>query len=112
MFVPYTWDGGLVKELREVEAKMGPMTCWRIKFVERAGVKMVDMLHKADPWEAADCERERCKLCKTKQKTGKNTSQSCTKRSIIDETSCATCVTREEEKIDSMEKTKLKANIK
>ena len=78
---------------------------------------MVDMLHKADPWEGADCERERCKLCYTKQKTGKNTSQSCTKRSVIYETSCATCVTRAEEKIDSLEieeqeKTKLKENIK
>ena len=71
MFVPYTWDGGLVKDLRAVETKMGPLTGWRIKFVERAGVKMVDMLHKADPWQGADCERDRCKLCKTKQKKEK-----------------------------------------
>ena len=117
MFVPYTWDGGLVKDLRAVEIKMGPLTGWRIKFVERAGVKMVDMLHKADPWQGADCKRDRCKLCDTKQKTGKNTTQSCTRRSVIYETHCATCLAREEERIDNMEieeqeKKNLKADIK
>ena len=61
MFVPYTWDGILVKRLRSVEATMGPLTNWRIKFVERAGVKLVDMLHKADPWQGEDCSRDGCK---------------------------------------------------
>ena len=55
MFVPFTWDGELIRRLRSVETKMGPLTGWWIKFIERAGVKLVDMLHKADPWVGEDC---------------------------------------------------------
>ena len=62
MFVPFTWDGILVKRLRQSEEKMSPFTNWRIKFVERAGVKVQDMLHTSNPWQGADCGREKCLL--------------------------------------------------
>ena len=99
MFVPYTWDGELVRRLRAVETKMGPLTGWRIKFIERAGVKLVDMLHKADPWAGEDCQRSKCTLCYTKMVTGKNLEQSCSRRSVIYETHCETCFKREVESI-------------
>ena len=44
MFVPFTWDGILVKRLRSSEEKMTPLTNWRVKFVEIAGVKLKDVL--------------------------------------------------------------------
>ena len=69
MFVPYTWNGILVKRLRHVEEVMEPVTDWRIKFVERAGVKLEDMLHKANPWQGEDCGRRKCLLDKTKAKS-------------------------------------------
>ena len=42
------------------------MTGYRIKIVERGGKKLVDILHKANPWAGQDCQREGCLLCKTK----------------------------------------------
>ena len=31
------------------------MTGYRLKIVERGGTKLVDMLHKANPWAGQDC---------------------------------------------------------
>ena len=63
----------------------------------------MDLLHKADPWKGADCGREHCLLCSTKQKTGKRKEQDCTKRSIVYENWCITCEKNEMEKIEDME---------
>ena len=117
MFVPFTWDGILVKRLRQSEEKMSPLTNWRIKFVERAGVKVQDMLHTSNPWQGADCGREKCLLDITKMETGKLTSQSCTRRSVVYETHCESCFQRECGEIDALdmdekEKEKQKQNIK
>ena len=51
MFIPYTWDGMLAKRLRNTEETMEPLTNWKIKFVERAGTKVEEMLHKSNPWQ-------------------------------------------------------------
>ena len=75
----------------------------KIKIVERTGRKLVDLLHKADPWQGADCSREKCLLCSTKQKTGKMMQQDCTKRCIIYETWCLNCERKDIERIESME---------
>ena len=100
MFIPYTWDGMLAKRLRNTEETMEPLTNWKIKFVERAGTKVEEMLHKSNPWQGQDCQREKCMLDATKQKTGKLLEQSCTRRSVIYETSCNTCYMREADEID------------
>ena len=71
MFVPYTWDGILVKQLRHTEEVMAPLTNWRIKFVERAGTKMEDVLHTSNLWQGEDCGRDKCLLDKTKSERGK-----------------------------------------
>ena len=70
---------------------MQSMTGYRLKIVERSGLKLEDILHKADPWQGQDCNRERCFLCKTKSITGKNTTQDCSRRSLVYETWCMTC---------------------
>ena len=103
MFVPYTWDGILVKRLRHVEEVMEPITDWRIKFVERAGVKLEEMLHKSNPWQGDDCGRRKCLLDESKQKSGKNLEQSCTRRSIIYETHCESCYRADVEEIEKLE---------
>ena len=103
MFVPFTWDGILVKRLRSSEERMAPLTNWRVKFVERAGVKLQDMLHTSNPWQGEDCGREKCMLDQTKMETGKLKSQSCTRRSVVYETHCESCYERECEEIDQKE---------
>ena len=95
MFVPYTVVSILAKQMRDAENTLQSMTGYRLKIVERAGTKLEDILTKADPWQGQDCEREKCLLCATKQKTGKQMTQDCTRRNIVYETWCTTCQERD-----------------
>ena len=88
MFVPCTKGGELARRLREAEMELGKQTGIRLKITERAGTKIVDILHKANPWQGEDCNREKCFICSTKQKTEKNLSQDCSKRNVVYETWC------------------------
>ena len=49
MIVPFTPGGELAKKLRENEEKLSNLTKNRIKIVERAGVKIKDLLKKSNP---------------------------------------------------------------
>ena len=91
MFVPYTKGGELAKRLREAEEELMKQTGVKITVVETTGRKIVDLLHKADPWQGKDCGRPQCILCETKQKTEKHQNQDYTKRCIIYETRCLFC---------------------
>ena len=53
--------------------------------------KLEDILTKSDPWQGKDCDRKGCLLCLNKSRTGKNTTQDCTRRSLVYETWCMTC---------------------
>ena len=97
LFVPYTPGGELAKRMREAEAKLETLTGYKLKVVERAGTKLVDILTKSDPWQGADCGREDCLLCLTKAATGKNKTQDCTRRNLVYETWCINCLERDEE---------------
>ena len=79
MFVPYTPGSVLAKKLRENEERMGKFTNNKLKIVERAGVKIQDMLTKANPWKGQDCLRTNCILCLTKQRSEKNKHRTVTK---------------------------------
>ena len=50
MFVPFTKHSELANRLRDNEEKMESMSGYRMKVVERGGSKLVDLLHKANPW--------------------------------------------------------------
>ena len=91
MFVPYTLEGELARRMREAEKDLGKQTGIKLKIVERTGSKLVDLLHRADPWQGQDCQRPLCILCNTKQITEKHLRQDCTKRSIVYETWCLSC---------------------
>ena len=78
---------------KELNSKTG----YTLKIVERAGTKLQDELCKADTWQGLDCNREGCLLCLTKSRTGKYTTQDCTRRSLVYETWCMTCYENDEE---------------
>ena len=59
---------------------------------------MTSMLAKSNPWSGDDCGRLRRLLCHTKAATGKNLSQSCSKRNIVYETWCNDCLVQSEGK--------------
>ena len=100
MFVPFTWRSELAQRLRKAEEQLAEMTGTKIKIVERAGTSLADTLTKADPWQGEDCGRDKCLLCSTKQRTGKNKSQDCFRRNAVYETWCITCQDNEKKKIE------------
>ena len=98
MFCPYTTNSRLALKLIESEDRLEVLTGYRLKVVERAGTKLVNLLHKSDPWQGIYCGRDLCLLCSTKARTGKLMKQECTKRSCIYEIWCIKCQEIEEEK--------------
>ena len=68
---------------------------FKIKIVERAGNKLVDVLHKSNAWSELDCERNDCIICSIKDsKKG-----SCRRRNVLYETFCITCEKERKENI-------------
>ena len=100
MFVPYTAHSELAARLRESEERLEVMTGFKLKIVEKVGMKLVDLLHKADPWAGEDCGRKRCLICETKVKEGKQNSQDCHRRNMVYMTYCRTCTERQDDEIE------------
>ena len=96
MFVPFTRHSELANRLRDNEENMERMSGYRLNIVERGGTKIVDMLHKANPWAGKDCGRERCLLCNTKKEDQLKNTQDCKKRNVVYKTSCITCRRRQD----------------
>ena len=101
MFVPYSNNGTLAKLLKKNEEKLVELTGTRLKIVERTGTKIVDIQTTANPWQGQDCGRKNCLLCHTKLRTDKLTSQDCSKRNVVYETTCSTCELREIQEIEN-----------
>ena len=99
MFVQHTHHSEMAGELRLNENEFERMTDFRMKMVEKAGVKIGSILTESDPWSGQGCERISCWLCDTKLITGKNLKQDCTKRNLVYETYCINCEKEEKEKI-------------
>ena len=72
MFIPFTTVGKLAKSLREAEEKLGSLSGYRLKIVEKAGDKLEDLLTKSNPWQGLDYGHRGCLLCTTKLKCEKN----------------------------------------
>ena len=63
LFVPHTEMSELAKHIREKLKAMETVSCLRIKVIERTGEKIVDALHRSNPWEDLDCVRDLCFFC-------------------------------------------------
>jgi hypothetical protein len=66
VYVQHTLGSSLAKALREEEEIIENATGYKLKIVERAGDSLEGLLHKSNPWSGADCAREKCLLCETK----------------------------------------------
>ena len=97
-FVPHTKDSELAKRIREKLKSFEEVSSIRIRIVERTGEKLVNILHKSNPWEAVDCKRDDCKFCENEKLIGK-----CKKRNIVYETECMICKGGGEEEINGGE---------
>jgi hypothetical protein len=96
MFLSFTRHLELAARLRENEEKMEEMTGYRLKIEEIGGNKLVDILHKANPWAGEDCKRKGCLLCNTKRIEGKKNAQDCRKQNCVYKTTCLTCRDRQD----------------
>ena len=89
IFEPHTTRSELAKRWRnrlEIFEKIGSI---KLKVVERTGTKLVDLVHKSDPWSDLDCEREDCLLCNSsnsEQRKGL-----CKRRNVVYQTYCLSC---------------------
>ena len=72
----------MAKKMRENEITMEEMTGYRMKIVERGGIKLENLLLK-DMWEGDCCGRDTCLLCETKLRNEKAPRKSCTKRNFV-----------------------------
>ena len=50
MFIPFTTGSKLANNLREAAEKLGSMTGYRLKLLEKAADKLADLLTKSNPW--------------------------------------------------------------
>ena len=53
-----TVDGELIKRIREADKKLSEITGDQCKIVERSGTKLLQILHKSNPWQNVKCGRE------------------------------------------------------
>ena len=84
MFVPRTRNGELVKRLKLVDTKLSDIMHDKLKFVERAGMKLRHILHRSNPWENVKCSRKGCLVCSNPD----NKTFSCNKPSVTYKTYC------------------------
>ena len=87
MFVPKTVGGKLAKQLRDVDNKLSEITEDRIKIVERSGIKLRSLFHKANPWGNTICDKSDCLVCTNPY----NESFNCDKRNVTYKTYCLKC---------------------
>ena len=87
IFIPYTHRSGLRKRLQAWDDRVtSTQGLPRIRFIERAGCKIKDVICKSNPWANAKCGRDDCQICKNEKQQGK-----CTKEGITYRIGCMKC---------------------
>ena len=93
MFVPKTSGSILQKKLLDLEPGLSAISGHRIRYIERSGVTLKQILHRNNPWAGAPCYKAAsCLSCAS----DKDKKDNCSKRSILYEVHCSFC--REEAK--------------
>ena len=88
LFVPKTGGSVLQKRLQQLEPGLSAISGERVRYVERTGVTIKQLLHRNNPWAGAPCYRAAsCLSCAS----DKDTKDNCSKRSIVYEVHCRFC---------------------
>ena len=95
-FIPHTAKSELAKRMRQKLESLDKLGNLKMKIVEQTGDKIVDLLHRSDPWSDKDCGREDCLLCESANENEKK--GLCKRRNIVYETYCITCKENEKRK--------------
>ena len=51
LFLPFTENSELARRVRERLKQLEEISSLRVRVVERTGEKLVDLIHKSNPWE-------------------------------------------------------------
>ena len=88
VFVPNTPGSVLQKRLLELEPGLSAISGYRVRYTERSGVTMKQLLHRNNPWAGAPCFRAAsCLSCAS----SKDKKDNCSKRSVVYEVHCSKC---------------------
>ena len=91
IFIPITPKGILKDKLQKWEDSFSNLhKIPRIRFIERGGVKIKDMVCRSNPWENQDCQREDCPICQGAEGEG-NQMGKCRTEGIVYRISCIEC---------------------
>merc|ERR1712215_387481 len=85
--VPATKDALLLKNMQGEENKVGEITGWKYKLVERSGVLLRELLTRSNPFDTNPCGRKNCLACPMAKKP-----LNCKRRSLMYESTCKECV--------------------
>ena len=69
-FIQHTMHSEMVRRMREKLKEIEKVGKFKIKLVEKTGDKVVDLLHKSNPWSDEDCGRMDCLLCNSASEKG------------------------------------------
>ena len=64
IFVPQTRFGALASKLKQDEVALTQITGEKLKVTERSGTTVEQLLISSNPWQAGDCGRESCLVCR------------------------------------------------
>ena len=81
LFVDRTHNSVIVDRLRREEELLGKITGYKVKLIEKIGVKLEHMLVKRDPFEGWSCNWEDCICCKYKPQFNGNLN--CNKQNVL-----------------------------
>ena len=87
MFVGYSPNGELAKNLREEMLNIEKQLGFRFRIVEKCGTPLKLLFSPSKLWEGVQCGRDTCIPCKQ----GGEVIQNCTRRSIVYENICLDC---------------------
>ena len=86
VFIPHTPNGELKERLQEEDMKMvSNLKVKRVKFVERGGKSIAEILCRSNPWKEKKCGDEGCIVCRTGAKG------ECKVESVVYNVECGKC---------------------
>ena len=89
LFIPRTPHSELAKMLRKDEQAISKLSRYRIKIVERTGIRLGDLLRNKGPNYGQECGRESCHPCKARDSQKKQ--YPCLDRSVLYRAFCLKC---------------------
>ena len=91
IFVPPTPGGELAKLLKKRESEINSGNEMNIRFIEKAGIKMKNILVRKDPFKATKCGVPNCPFCNPFPQIVTNEKQKCTVNNVGYRFTCQVC---------------------